>query len=99
MSLLQTNAAYWLQERHGRTFKFGSNTFLTNIVDPYGQSLIMTYTTSNWVQTVTDWKNRVLTFSYTGPNLTLVSDGARSVSYGYTGGELTSFTDAEGKTS
>ncbi len=96
MSLIQTNGAYWLQERHGRTFKFGTNTLLTNIVDQYGQSLNVTYTTSNWVHTVTDWTNRTLTFNYTGPNLASVSDGTRTVSYGYTGGDLTSFTDADG---
>ena len=99
MSLVKTNGAYWLLERHGRTFKFGGSSLLTNIVDQYGQSLNLTYNASNWVHTVTDWKNRTLTFTYTGPNLTSVSDGTRSVSYGYTGGDLTSFTDAEGKTS
>ena len=99
LSLVQTNGAFWLQERHSRTFKFGTNSFLTNIIDQYGQSLNLTYTASNWVQTVTDWKGRVLTFTYSGSNLTSVSDGTRSVYYGYTGGDLTSFTDPESKTS
>ena len=99
MSLTKTNGAYWLLERHGRTFKFGGSSLLTNIVDQYNQSLSLTYNASNWVHTVVDWKGRTLTFTYTGPNLTSVSDGTRSISYGYTGGNLTSFTDAEGKTS
>jgi RHS repeat-associated protein len=99
MSLLQNNGSYWLEERHGRTFKFATNSFLTNIVDQYNQSLNLTYTASNWVYNVTDWKGRSLTFGYTGSNLTSVSDGTRSVSYGYTGGNLTSFTDAQGEPS
>jgi RHS repeat-associated protein len=101
MSLSQVSGAYWLTERHGRTFKFSVSGLLTNIVDPYGQALNVTYNASNWVQGVTDWKGHSLTFNYTGTpsRLTSVSDNAgRSVSYGYTGGDLTSFTDAEGKT-
>jgi len=102
MSLLQTNGAYWLLERHGRTFEFNTAGLLTSIVDQYNQSLNLTYNSSNWVQTVTDWKkNRSLTFTYSGTpsRLTSVSDSTgRSVSYGYTGGDLTSFTDAEHKT-
>jgi len=107
MTLLQTNSAYWLQIRHGSTFKFNAAGCLTNIVDKYGQSLGLTYNASNWVQTVSDWQNRAtFTFTYTGTpqRLASVSDGTRTVSYGYstnsnTRGDLTSFTDAEGKTS
>ena len=54
-----------------------------------------TYRSSNWVS-VTDWKSRTLTFAYTGPHLTSVTDGTRTVNYGYTGADLTSFTDADG---
>jgi RHS repeat-associated protein len=99
MSLIHTNTGYWLQERHGRTFKFGANGALTNISDQYGQGLTLGYNSSNQVQTVTDWKNRSLTFTYTGGILTSVADSTgRSVSYGYTGGDLTSFVDAQGAT-
>ena len=107
MTLLQTNSAYWLQIRHGSTFKFNAAGCLTNIVDKYGQSLGLTYNASNWVQTVSDWQNRAtFTFTYNGTpqRLASVSDGTRTVSYGYSTnsnprGDLTSFTDAEGKTS
>jgi len=99
LSLLQTNSAYWLKERHGRTFKFNALGYLTNIVDQYSNNLFVTYNSSNWVQKVTDWKGRSLAFNYTGSQLTSVSNGTRVVSYGYTGGDLTSFTDAEGQTS
>jgi RHS repeat-associated protein len=96
MTLSTSGSGYSLQERHGRTFYFGSNNLLTNIADQYGQSMSFTYNSSNWVQTVNDWKNRTLTFTYTGPNLTSVTDGSRTVHYGYTGPDLTSFTDADG---
>ena len=86
MTLIQTNAGYWLQQRHGNTFKFNAAGLLTNIVDQYGQSVNLTYNASNWVSTVKDWQNRhTLTFNYTGTpsRLTSVSDGTRTVDYGY----------------
>jgi len=106
MTLTKTNSAYNLQERHGNTFKFDANKRLTNIVAQYTNvSLTLTYDTSNRVQTVKDWKNRTLTFNYTGSpqRLTSVTDGTRTVSYGYSTacspqGDLTSVTDPEQKT-
>jgi YD repeat-containing protein len=99
MTLTQTNGAYSLQERHGRTFQFGTNTVLTNIADQYGQSMKLTYNANNLLTNVTDWANRSLTFTYTGGALASVADSTgRSVSYGYTNGDLTSYTDPEHKT-
>jgi RHS repeat-associated protein len=104
MTLLKTNSACWLQERHGDTFKFSAAGLLTNIVDQYNQPLTITYNSSNWVSTVKDWKNRTLTFNYSGTpsRLSSVSDGTRTVSFGHTtvGGtlDLTSVTDPESKT-
>ncbi|MGP8201383.1 MAG: RHS repeat domain-containing protein [Limisphaerales bacterium] len=98
MSLAQTNGGYWLEERHGRTFKFGTNSLLTNIVDQYGQSMTLAYNSNNLVTNVTDWTNRSLTFTYTGGVLTTVADSTgRSVSYAYTNGDLTHYTDPEQK--
>jgi RHS repeat-associated protein len=111
MTLLKTNGVYWLQERHGNTFKFNGAGLLTNIVDQYNQGLKVTYGTggaSNWVATVTDWTNRMLTLTYSGTplRLTSVADNAsptRTISFGYTTNagqlDLTSVTDAESKTS
>jgi len=107
MTLLQTNSSFWLQMRHGNTFKFNSAGYLTNIVDQYGQALNLTYNTSNWVSTIKDWQNRsTFTFTYSGTpsRLASVSDGTRTVSYGYattynSQGDLISFTDPESKTS
>ncbi len=99
MSLVQTNGAYWLLERHGRTYKFGTNNLLGSVVDPYGRAMKFSYNAGNLLTNVTDWTNRTLTFSYLGGVLTNVADSTgRSVSYRYTSGDLTSFTDAEGKT-
>jgi RHS repeat-associated protein len=98
MSLIPTNGAYWLQEMLGRTFKFGTNNLLNNIVDPYGQSMSFTYNANNLVTNITDWTNRTLTFTYTGGALTSVADSTgRSVSYAYTNGNLTFYTDPEQK--
>ena len=68
--------------------------------DQYCQALTFSYNgTNGLLQTVTDWKNRSLTFTYAGSPLRLTS-----VSYGYTTnynaqGDLTSMTDSEQKTS
>jgi RHS repeat-associated protein len=100
MTLTKTNGAFVLQERHGRTFKYNANNVLTNITDPYGQSMTLAYNANNLVTNVTDWKARHLTFSYTnGQLISVADDSGRSVSYGYTGGNLTSYTDPERKTS
>jgi RHS repeat-associated protein len=108
MTLSKANGAYNLQERHGRTFHFDSHGRLTNIVDQYSQPLNLTYgtgATSNLVATVTDWKQRSLTFTYTGSPLELakVADNTgRTVFYGYTTASgqtnLTSVADPEQKT-
>lgn len=104
-TLTQNGSSYSLSQRHGNTFNFDSLGRLTNIVDRYNQSLKVTYNSSNWVSTVTDWTNRTLTFAYSGTpsRLASVSDGTRTVKYGYsttynTNGDLTSFTDADGNT-
>jgi len=104
MTLTQNGSAYSLQARHGNTFNFDSVGRLSTIVDQYSQPLQVTYlnSTSSLPYQVTDWKNRVLTFNYTGSQLTSVSDGTRSISYGYSTataqGDLISFSDAESKT-
>jgi RHS repeat-associated protein len=109
LTLTKANNAYSLHERRGRTFNFDTTNRLASIADPYsGVSLGLTYNASNWVQTVSDWKGRSLTFNYTGTpsRLTSVTDNsspARSVIYGYNTaynpqGDLVSVTDPESKT-
>ncbi|MCX6902459.1 MAG: hypothetical protein NTW03_03035 [Verrucomicrobia bacterium] len=89
MTLTNTGNSYSLKERRGRTFKFNSAGFLTNIADPYAAQMTFTYDSSNRVQTVKDSVNRSLTFvytnTYTNGALVQVADSAnRSVSYRYT---------------
>ena len=99
MTLVPTNGAFWLAERHGRTFQFGGNTLLTNIVDQYGQKMRFYYNTNNFVTNIVDWVGHSLSFTYSNSVLTNVADSTgRSVSYGYSGPDLTTFFDAEQKT-
>jgi RHS repeat-associated protein len=87
MTLAKSGSVFNLSARHGNTFKFDGSNRLTNIVDQYTQGLSLSYTSSNWVSTVTDWKGRSLTFTYSGSpsRLTSVADSTgRSVTYGYT---------------
>jgi RHS repeat-associated protein len=98
MTLSQNGSTYSLHQRHGNTFNFDSNGRLSTIVDPYNNSLSLTYT-NNLVKSVSDWKGRSMTFNYTGARLTSVADNnGRSISYGYNAqGDLVSYTDPEGK--
>src|ERR1051325_4626883 len=89
LTLTKSNAAYTLQERHGRAFRFDSIGRVTNIVDQYNQPFNVSYlfSTDSLPQTVTDWKGRSLTFSYSGSpaRLAQVADRTgRTVTYGYT---------------
>lgn len=101
MTLENTGSGYALQEQHGRTFQFGANNLLNYIVDQYGQLMSFNYNADNQVSAVIDCNLlRALMFTYSGSQLTSVSDNTgRSVSYEYTGADLTSYTDPEQKTS
>lgn len=104
--MLSKPSAYSLRQRHGNIFLFDYQNRLTTIVDQYNQLLSVTYNSSNWVQQVTDWKSRYLSFNYAGSpqRLTSISDNTgRTVTYGYSPayssqGDLTSVTDLENKT-
>ena len=93
---------YVLQERHGNTFNFDSIGRLASIVDPYSQTLNISYVSGGSLlpQQVTDWKSRTLQFNYSGGVLNNITDSAaRKVSYGYgANGDLISVTDPENKT-
>jgi YD repeat-containing protein len=100
---------YVVQEQHGNTYNFDSIGRLATVVNPYNQTLTLTYNGSGTLVTnVSDSKGRSLRFNYSGSpsRLSSISDSTgRSVSYGYTVNtgdgnlDLTSFTDPESKTS
>jgi len=102
---LTNKPTYILQERHGNTFTFNATKQLTGITNQYGVGLALTYSGTN-VSTVTDWKGRAFTFTYSGSpaRLTQVADATgRSVKYGYATNvdqklDLVLVTDPEGKT-
>ena len=103
---LAKGSTYKLQARHGNTFNFNGSKQLTAITNQSGDSLTLAYTNGQLTQ-AKDWKNRTLTFTYSGTpsRITKVTDSAgRFVTYGYvtnTDGklDLVSTTDPEGKTS
>ncbi len=82
-----------------RVYLFDSATrLLSQILDAHGNSLNLSYS-GGFLSQVTDGLGRTLTFSYdVSGNVTMVSDGTRSVSYAYTGSLLTGVTDAAGHT-
>ena len=102
MTLTQSGSGYSAQQRHGNTFNFDSLGRLTSVVDPYSQTLTVSYLSSASLlpQLITDWKSRWLQFNYSGATLTNLTDSAgRTIFYGYgPQGDLTSFTDPENKT-
>lgn len=99
----QSDGKHLLSFRHGNTIRFlasdtsASSGKFDQIVDPFGRTLTANYNTSGQLWTVTDSYSRTLTFSYTGGQLTSVTDGARTVSYLQDSVGLT-VTDPEGKT-
>jgi RHS repeat-associated protein len=107
MTLKLSSGYYLLLERNDRSFLFDSSFRLSQLQDRLTGHLDISYlsSTSSLPQTVTDWKNRTLQFSYNNGVLTNVTDSTgRSVSYGYSDNgygqlDLTSVTDLEGQTS
>ncbi len=88
MTLTQAGGQYALAMRHGNTFNFDTLNRLSTIVDPYGKTMSMTYTNTNYVWVVSDWKGRTLTFAYnttvSPPQMTGVTDSSsRSVAFSY----------------
>lgn len=101
MSLTKTASGYELQERHGRTFTFGSDGNITTVTDQHGQSATFTYTSDRLIR-VTDCYGRKLDLTWSGDTITKVTETAgaltRDVQFGYTGDQLTSMTDPEDAT-
>jgi RHS repeat-associated protein len=81
-------------------WNFNSAGSLATYVDPKGMTVTYSYDTSNRVTGVINGLGRSLTLTYTGSQLTSVSDGnGRSVSFTVDSNDtLTQFTDANGKT-
>ena len=84
---LSKGSTYLLKERRGNAFVFNSSRQLTTITNPSGNALNLSYT-SGRLTSISDWKNRSLTLTYSGTplSLTQVSDNSsptRFVSYGY----------------
>ncbi len=105
MALWQTNSAYQLQERNGRTFQFNAAGWATNILDQYNRNLTLAYNSSNWVTTITDWTNRTLTFNYSSSSpkqlLSVADSTGRTAKLGYSSAsahDLTSVADPENGT-
>lgn len=100
MTLLRTNGVYELRQRHGNTFRFGTNHLIAEIEDQYGKKLTFAYHADGRLNTVQDAYTRTLTFGYTGDNelINSVSDSTgRSVSFVHTNRALMTATDEEGK--
>jgi YD repeat-containing protein len=99
LTLTKTGSTYSLTERHGNTITFNSDLKASTIKNPNGATQIFTYNGSKQLTSVKDHFNRTLTYTWSGGNISSVSDGTtRSVSMAYTNGDMISFTDPEGKT-
>ncbi len=101
VSLIETNEAYVMQQRHGSTYAFGTNGLVETISDPYNNTLTFDYTGGtnlNWVQSNFGPK---FTFGYNASNLleTVTDNSAspRTVEYQYdTNSNLTNVIDVAG---
>ncbi|WP_165371453.1 RHS repeat domain-containing protein [Pseudolysobacter antarcticus] len=71
----------------------------TNITDRFGNWVNYTYTTNGAtlsLRTITSSDGRTITLSYSGDQVSSVSDGTRTWSYGYSAGSLSSVTLPDG---
>ncbi len=100
MTLIRTNSAYELRQRHGHTFRFGTNNLIKEIEDVHGKKLTFTHSAPGRLDLITDAYNRTLNFTYSNNVLRAVADSTgRSVQFGHDAGlNLTGATDPENKT-
>jgi len=98
VSLIETNGAYAMQERHGNSYEFSTNALIETITDPDGNTLSFTYNTDTNLYQIISSFGPQFTFSYVNDLLDTVSDNSgRSVSYQYDAdNNLTNFVDAGG---
>ena len=90
-----------LRLRSGLTYQFANTGFLSGILDPNGNSIVVSRNGQGEVSQVSDSLGRSLTFTYSSqhpPLIGSVQDSAgRTVNYTYTPAfQLASFTDASG---
>jgi RHS repeat-associated protein len=93
--LTDTGPGFAYREKDGMTYEFDGSGKLTQIRDRNNNSLTMAYDGSGRLATVTDTNHptRQLTFSYSGSNITAVSDfTGRTWAYEHTGPRLTKVT-------
>jgi RHS repeat-associated protein len=89
-----TKGIYTLYLASGTTWKFDSKGRPTSETDRTKASTIsFAYGSNGYISQVTDTIGRIITFSYTGSQLTSITEGSRTWTLGYTGNQLTSLTD------
>ena len=100
LTLIRTNGAYELRQRHGHTFRFGTNNLIKEIEDVHGKKLTFTHSAAGRLDLITDAYSRTLTFTYSNNLLRAVTDSTgRSAIFGHDAGlNLTQSTDPENKT-
>ncbi|MBI4744359.1 MAG: hypothetical protein HY776_06030 [Actinobacteria bacterium] len=90
---------YILKFKDQSKYNFNSSGYLTNQIDKYGNTTLLSYT-NNLLTTVADSGGRTLTFTYTNNRITKIQDQTgRKIQYGYdANGNLTTVTDMNNKT-
>lgn len=104
-TLTKNNGVYALQQRHGCTFRFNNDKRLSEIEDPSGNKIRLSYftdaNTNCCLSHVENDFNASLDFTWNNGKITKVQDNtSRFVEYGYdtTSGCLTSVRDVRGNT-
>jgi len=96
-----SGSSTWTFQREGQnSYTFNTSGQLTQEQDLNDYTTTLAYSSGD-LSTVTDNAGRSISFTWTGTNITSVTDSnvggnTRTVSYGYTSGNLTAVTDVNG---
>ena len=91
------NGTFRYRDRAGVTMNFNSSGQISTWRNAAGNTIDFTYSNGLLSTVANPGTSRQLTFTYTGNQISSVSDGNRTVSYTYTNGNLTAFTDPLGQ--
>jgi RHS repeat-associated protein len=90
--VISTGEYFLRRKQNNLTYRFGSDRKLSEISDPNGNTLSLTYTGGLLTQVSNNF-GKAITIQYSGNRISSVTDPkSQSVSYGYTNGDLTSVT-------
>ncbi|MBR0510245.1 MAG: DNRLRE domain-containing protein [Clostridia bacterium] len=95
---VNTDGTFILDDLKKNKMYFNTLGYLTEVQDPYGQSILLTYNNSNKLTCITDGVGRQYTLSYSGSKISAITAPGNNVTlFSYTGSNLTQIQFQDGK--